>query len=158
MINLQALIDDARCFEAVRSMRWPDGVRCPGCSSAEVTKDGRPRCDCVRIVYQCHGCRGRFDDLTGTAFAGHHQPLRVWVLCLYFLGLNLSNERIAQELGIDPDDAQVMASQLREGIVERKPEVTLSGEVECDEVYVVAGHKGHPEAVAKEGGPAAAGS
>jgi hypothetical protein len=50
-----------------------------------------------------------------------------------------------------------MASQLREGIVRRKPEVALSGEVECDEVSVVAGHKGHPAAVAKEGGPAAAG-
>ena len=24
--------------------------------------------------------------------------------------------------------------------------------VECDEVYVVAGHKGHPEAVKKKGG------
>jgi hypothetical protein len=34
----------------------------------------------------------------------------------------------------------------------RKPEVTLSGEVECDEVYIVAGHKGHPEAVRKKGG------
>jgi hypothetical protein len=39
--------------------------------------------------------------------------------------------------------------------------VRLSGEVECDEVYVVAGHKGHPAAVEKratrppptEGGP-----
>ncbi len=79
--------------------------------------------------------------------------MRAWILCLYFMGLNLSNEQIAQELGIDPDDAQVMASQLREGIVGRKPEVTLGGEVECDEVYVVAGHKGHPEAVAKKAGP-----
>jgi hypothetical protein len=25
--------------------------------------------------------------------------------------------------------------------------------VECDEVYVVAGHKGHPEAVKKKGVP-----
>jgi hypothetical protein len=41
-------------------------------------------------------------------------------------------------------------------VVLRKPEVTLSGEVECDEAYVVAGHKGHPEAVRKKGGPAAA--
>src|SRR5262249_49704572 len=97
-----------------------------------------------RQRYHCHGCRKRFDDLTGTIFAGHHQPLRVWILCLYFMGLNLSNEQIAQELGIDPDDAQVMASRLREGIVARKPEVQLGGEVECDEVYVVAGHKGHP--------------
>jgi hypothetical protein len=54
-------------------------------------------------------------------------------------------------LGIDPDDARVMASRLREGIVRRKPEVVLSGEVECDEVYVVAGHKGNPEAVRKKG-------
>ena len=95
------------------------------------------------------GCGQRFDDLSGTIFAGHHQPLRIWILCLYFMGLNLSNEQIAQELEIDPDDAQVMASQLREGIVQRKPEVKLSGEVECDEVYVVAGHKGHPEAAEK---------
>ena len=73
------------------------------------------------------------------------------------MGLNLSNEQIAQELGIDPDEAQVMASELREAIVERKPEVKLSGELECDQVYVVAGHKGHPEAVRNEGGPAAGG-
>ena len=75
------------------------------------------------------------------------------LLCLYFMGLNLSNEQIARELGIDPDDAQVMASPLREGLVARKPEVRLSGAVECDEVYVVAGHKGHPAAVAKQGDP-----
>lgn len=31
-----------------------------------------------------------------------------------------------------------------------QPEPRLSGEVECDEVYVVAGHKGHPEAVKKK--------
>jgi hypothetical protein len=29
MINLQALIDDAKCYETVRAMRWPDGVGCP---------------------------------------------------------------------------------------------------------------------------------
>ncbi len=43
-----------------------------------------------------------------------------------------------------------MTSQLRAGIVAVQPEPCLSGEVECDEVYVVAGHKGHPEAVKKK--------
>ncbi len=151
MVNIQALIDDAKCFETVRAMRWPDGVQCPECGSAAVTKGGHDDTQPERQRYRCQGCRKRFDDLTGTIFAGHHQPLRVWILCLYFMGLNLSNEQIARELGLDPDDAQVMASQLREGIVERQPEVTLSGEVECDEVYVVAGHKGHPEAVREKG-------
>ena len=67
------------------------------------------------------------------------------------MGLNLSNEQIAQELDLNPDDAQRMTTQLREGVVRRQPEAVLSGEVECDEVYVVAGHKGNPEAVRKKG-------
>jgi hypothetical protein len=33
--------------------------------------------------------------------------------------------------------------------MEKTPDVVLSGEAECDEVYVVAGHKGQPEAVKK---------
>ena len=78
--------------------------------------------------------------------------MRTWITCLYFMGLNLSNEQIAQELDLNGDDVHKMASQLREGIVARTPEVTLSGEVECDEVYVTAGHKGYPEAVKKKGG------
>ena len=34
-------------------------------------------------------------------------------------------------------------------VVDKAPFVTLSGDVEFDEVYVTAGHKGHPEAVKK---------
>lgn len=30
---------------------------------------------------------------------------------------------------------------------QKKPDLTLKGEVECDEVYVVAGHKGQPDKV-----------
>src|SRR3954454_17503875 len=151
MVNIQDLFDDAKCYQTVRDMRWPDGVTCPHCSSASVIKNGRDDTEQNRQRYQCRACRRRFDDLTNTIFAGHHQPLRVWVLVLYLMGLNLSNEQIAQELDLDPDDAQRMTTQLREGIVQRKPQVTLHGEVECDEVYVVAGHKGHPKAVRKKG-------
>ena len=50
---------------------------------------------------------------------------------------------------MNPDDAQRMTEQLRDGIVARQPEPILVGAVECDEVYVVAGHKGHPDAVKK---------
>jgi len=37
-------------------------------------------------------------------------------------------------------------------LVAKTPPVELTGEVEVDEVYVVAGHKGQPAAVAKRGG------
>src|SRR3712207_7088820 len=42
-----------------------------------------------------------------------HQPLRVWVLCLYFMGLNLANRQIAAELGLGASDVQAMTEALR---------------------------------------------
>ena len=71
------------------------------------------------------------------------------------MGLNLSNRQIAAELGLNASDLQAMTEQLRGGLVARAPEATLAGTVEIDEVYVVAGHKGQPAAVAKRGGSAA---
>jgi len=158
LINLSGLMDDAKCFAFVRQHRWPEGVRCPACDSSSVIRDGCDDTPPHRRRYRCKACASRFDDLTGTVLAGHHQPLRVWVLCLYFMGLNLSNRQIALELGLDGSDVQIMTEQLRRGLVAKAPEVELKDEVEVDEVYVVAGHKGQPAAVAKRGGPDGAAS
>jgi len=67
------------------------------------------------------------------------------------MGLNLSTHQIAAELDLNKDDVQQMTSQLRSGILEKKPEVFLSGEVELDELYLIAGFKGQPEQVRKKG-------
>ena len=99
LVDLSGLMDDAKCFAFVRQRRWPDGVRCPGCGSDAVIRDGCDDTQSYRQRYRCKACASRFDDLTGTVLAGRHQPLRVWVLCLYFMGLNLSNRQIAGELG-----------------------------------------------------------
>jgi transposase-like protein len=151
LVNLSALIDNAKCFALVRQHRWPEGVCCPACGSGSVVRDGFDETQPHRQRYRCKACAGRFDDLTGTALAGHHQPLRVWVLCLYLMGLNLSNRQIARELGLNGSDVQAMTEQLRRGLVAKGPPVRLEGEVEIDEVHVVAGHKGPPAAVAKGG-------
>jgi len=119
MLNIQNLIDDAKCYQTVRELRWPTGVMCPKCASAEVIKQGRDHTQPFRQKYLCqHGSR-HFDDLTETIFAGHPQPLRVWILCLYCMGLNLSNQQIAQELDLNKDEVQQMTTQLREGIVKK---------------------------------------
>src|SRR4051794_16186396 len=154
LVKLSALIDDAKCFALVRQQRWPEGVRCPACGSGTVVRDGFDETQPHRQRYRCKACAGRFDDLTATVLAGHHQPLRVWVLCLYLLGLNLSDQQIAQELGLCTSDVQTMTEQLRQGLVARMPPAQLQGQVEIDEVYVVAGHKGQPAEVAKRGGRA----
>lgn len=120
MLSIQHLIDDAKCYETVRQQRWPDGVRCPHCDGDHIVKRGRHNTDKERQRYMCTSCERQFDDLTDTVFEGHHQPLKVWIICLYFMGLNLSNRQIAQELALSVSDVQVMTEQLREGIVAKK--------------------------------------
>ncbi len=54
-------------------------------------------------------------------FAGPHHPLKVWVLCRYFLGLHVSNEPIAQALAVHGSEVQQRTTQRREGIVKKSP-------------------------------------
>ncbi len=150
MITITTLIDDAKCYDIIRQFRWPDGVCCPRCNSKEIAKRGKDETQPERQRYCCKQCERQFDDLTGSIFAGRHQPLRVWVGCLYLMGLNLSNQQIGKELDLHKDDAQRMCNELRQAIVSQKPEINLSGEVEFDEVYVTAGHKGRPDEVKKK--------
>jgi hypothetical protein len=37
-----------------------------------------------------------------------------------------------------------------EGVYEKRPQEILEGEIEFDELYLVAGHKGKPDAVKKK--------
>jgi transposase-like protein len=84
------------------------------CDSGQINKRGH------RLRYSCQECGRQFDDLSGTVFEGHRQGLKTWTLCLYLMGLNLSNRQIAAELDLNEDDVQVMASQLREGVMAKK--------------------------------------
>ena len=111
MIHRQSLIDDAKCCETVRTLRWPDGVSCPHGDGFAMTKQGRDDTHPERQRSLCQSCERRFDDVTDTIFAGHHQPLRVWILCLYVMGLNLSNHHMAQALDRNKDDAPHMTCQ-----------------------------------------------
>jgi hypothetical protein len=86
---------------------------CPSWASTQVIKRGCDDTEPTRQRYACHDCHTRFDDLTDTIFAGHHQPLKVWVLCLYCMGLHLSNEYMVHERDVDRCDVpQKMATVL----------------------------------------------
>jgi transposase-like protein len=149
LIHLHEIVDDRLCYEKVRELRWAEGVKCPHCHSLTYRRHGHHNSTENRYRYRCKACNRYYDDLTNTIFEGHHQPIKVWILCLYLMGLNLSNAQIARELGLNEQDLHQMASLLREGVCEKRPVVVLSGQVEADELYVIAGHKGQPEAVKK---------
>jgi transposase-like protein len=70
LVNILGIADDAKCHEMVRHLRWPDGTRCPHCDSTHLVKKGRDETQPQRQRYECRFCGRRFDDLTGTIFAG----------------------------------------------------------------------------------------
>jgi len=107
LINLQTLIDEQKCYKTLRQLRWPEGVTCSKCGAKSVVKRGFDETQPHRQRYQCQTCRARFDE-SDTIFAGHHQPLQTWILCLYLMGLNLSTHQIAAELDLNKDDVQLL--------------------------------------------------
>ena len=119
--NIKNLIDDVQWYQTVRELRWPEGITCPSCASPHVIKRGFDDTEPARQRYECHDCHSRLDDLTDTMFAGHHQPLNVWRVCLYCMGLHVSHEHIAHELAVHGSDVQHMTTQLRGGIVKKTP-------------------------------------
>ena len=92
-VNIQQLLDAGQCYQTVRDLRWPDGIACRSWQSKDIIKRGFDDTETAWQRYACHDGAQRFDDLTAPIFAGHHQPLKVWVLCLYFMGLTVSNDQ-----------------------------------------------------------------
>jgi transposase-like protein len=143
MINITKIIDPKECYKEIQRIRWENGVVCPKCESCEIIKNGVD----LKQYYKCKNCGKKFDDLTETVFAKHNISAPVMVIFLYFLGLNLSNNQIAQELNLPQSTAQDIATSLRKSVVENKPKAKIENEAEIDEVYVISGHKGNSEAV-----------
>lgn len=54
LLNVLSLMDDAKCFAFMRERRWPEGVRCPGCDSGAVIRDG---CDDTQPCRQRYRCK-----------------------------------------------------------------------------------------------------
>ncbi len=120
IISIKHLVSEAQCYETIRRLRWQEGVACPHCGSGEAIRRGFDGPERHLRRYECKSCGRRVGGLTGTVLSGHHQPLSTWVLCLYFMGLNLSNAQIAQELDLNKDDVQAMTECLRTGIAQKK--------------------------------------
>ncbi|MGI9275352.1 MAG: transposase [Endozoicomonas sp.] len=76
-MKLYDLLDNTKCYERIRELRWPDGVICPRCNSDEITRQGKDESQPERQRYFCKNCSRKFDDLTLSVFSGHHQPLKI---------------------------------------------------------------------------------
>ncbi|CDX57590.1 transposase (fragment) [Mesorhizobium plurifarium] len=87
--------DEAKAFEHVESILWPDGPVCPKCGSAHRhyslkgvrTKPSKKNPNGVERygLYKCSACRSQFTVRMGTIFEESHLPLTKWLQAIHLM-------------------------------------------------------------------------
>ena len=102
-------------------MRWPKGIKCPFCRSAESTQFHNPkRKPEGRYLYYCRGCRRQFTVTTKTALDHTHVPMAKWLDAISLIRKQSSRRlkpvELQQSLGVTRKTAQSMCRRLRQGM------------------------------------------
>src|SRR5690606_11884291 len=137
--TLPGLLDrfrsEAECRAWLEAARWPNGVRCPRCSSELVRRlSTRP------TRFDCRDCRYRFSVTSGTPLHGTHLPLKTWLLAMDLMATSThsgSARRLSLWLGIGYRSAWRLAHRIR-ALMAADPLLgqRLTGIMEADETHI----------------------
>ena len=124
----------ANCREYLMARRWPDGVTCPKCGSADVL---------FLEKYNRWHCRAKHDGpqftlKTGTIMEDSPVGLDKWLTAMWQVvncKNGISSCEIARAIGVTQKSAWFMDHRIRLMLGEDSPE-KLSGHVEADETFI----------------------
>lgn len=126
--------DEASAEQYFIDKRWPDGVRCTKCNSAEVYDSKTKR----RLTHwKCKDCGHKFTVTSGTVMDGTKLPLRKWIVAYHRIGSSkkgVSSRQLSRELGIGLRPAWHLSHRIRASMT--KDDQVMSGIVETDETYI----------------------
>jgi len=129
-------LSDQQAFEAFKEVRWGAGdeVSCPVCGTI-----GKHYFKATRRQWQCKDCGHTFSVTSGTIFAFHKLPLRVYLaaIAIYTNAVKgISALQLGRDLGVQYKTAFVLAHKIRESLMEQRDTEQLSGEIHMDGCYV----------------------
>lgn len=134
-MNLPALIErfgsEDKCRAYLEELRWPDGVRCPRCDSAKVSRIK------TRKQFDCEGCRYQFSVTAGTLFHDSHLPLWKWFLAIYLIvesKKGISAKQLQRMLKVSYKTAWYLSHRIRDAMGEAE-QPGLLGIIEADETW-----------------------
>ena len=123
---------DEKCHAYLEALRWPNGIRCPRCQGAKVSRIQK------RGQYDCDSCRYQFSVTAGTIFHDSHLPLSKWFMAVYLMGeskKSMSANQIKRTLRISYKTAWYLCHRIRAAVKDANPTL-LKGIVEVDETYI----------------------
>ena len=133
------LHDEAKAYELVESVLWPDGPVCPHCGTMDRASPMKGKS--TRIgAYKCYACRKKFTVKIGTIFEDSHIPMRTWLQAIYLMASSkkgISSNQLHRTFGISLRSAWYMSHRIREamrdGALKPPPMGSGGGIVEVDE-------------------------
>jgi len=135
-INLPKLVErfgsEDKCHAYLEELRWPDGVKCPRCSSTKISRIK------ARRQFDCDGCRYQFSVRVGTVLQDSKLPLWKWFLAVYMISESrkgISANQLHRMLGVSYKTAWFLCHRIRSAMHDESGEL-LSGIVEIDETYI----------------------
>jgi transposase-like protein len=142
VVQVLAMSDDD-AFTLLRRARWGDGdeVVCPHCGLVH-RHDFRP----TRKIWRCAGCQVDFSVTSGTIFALHKLPLRLYLAAVILFAnavKGISALQVGRDLSVSHKTAYVLLHKIRESLLVGREESALQGEIHVDGAYV--GGKVRPE-------------
>lgn len=126
---------EAQCEQALVTLRWPRGFRCPGCGhdGASEFRRGTLR------VWQCCSCRRQTSLYAGTIFEHTRLPLTKWFLAIYLMTqskTHIAALELRRHLGISWRAAWLLKHKLMEAMFQREQSQPLQGTVSIDDAYL----------------------
>ena len=129
---------EAQCAEAIQRARWPEGFRCPKCSSAEhylVTQGSRK-------LYQCSGCRHQTSLTAGTLMEHNKLPLTTWFLAIHLISQSntgISALALKCDLGVSYPTAWLLHHKINNAMSGQEAARLIEGAVQLDDAYLRGG-------------------
>jgi len=128
--------DPANCLATMVARRWPNGVTCPTCGSADVRfLENQQRWECKKGKHP----RKQFSAKVGTIFEDSPIGLDKWLTATWMISgckNGISSSEIHRALGVTQKTAWFMLHRIRLGMQDEQTGGKLSGEVEVDETFI----------------------
>jgi transposase-like protein len=139
-ISNEAMHDEAKAYELVESVLWPNGPVCPHCG--ETKRIGKMQGESTRIgAYKCYACRKKLTVKIGTIFEDSHIPMRFWLQAIFLISSSkkgISANQLHRTFGISLRSAWFMSHRIREAMRSGNlaPMGGGGGVVEADETLI----------------------
>ncbi|AHJ14360.1 IS1595 family transposase [Sulfurospirillum multivorans] len=136
LMKLFTMSDD-EAFENFKAVRWSDNKGkpvCPSCGNC-----GEHYFLTTRRHFRCKECNHTFSVTSGTLFASHKLPLKVYLIAIALFTnavKSISALQFSRDLDVQYKTAWVLSHKIRESLLLNQNNEKLSGVCEVDGVYV----------------------